>query len=107
MSVTIAAQFDAIDTLAADLLGLAAELSTEADECSRAADAMATAVDGTVGSRAASAGRAWSRLLDSLSQHVATCSTALYTVAAEYRAGDAALAQELGDARIAVVEGPR
>ena len=38
-----------------------------------------------------------------LSQHVATWSTALYTVAAEYRAGDAALAQGLGDGG----EGPR
>jgi hypothetical protein len=37
-------------------------------------------------------------LLESLSQHVASCSTALYTVAAEYRAGDAALAQRLGHA---------
>lgn len=87
---------DLVDGLAADLLGLAADLADEADECSRAAGSIETAVDGTVGERAASAGRSWSRLLECLSQQVAACSTALYTVAAEYRAADAALAQELG-----------
>jgi uncharacterized protein YukE len=98
VTTPIVVQPDVLDALAADLLGLAADLSTEADECSRAAGSMETAVDGSLGSRAASAGRSWSRLLESLSQHVVTCSTALYTVAAEYRAGDAALAQQLGHA---------
>lgn len=107
MTTPIAVQPDALDTLAADLLGLAADLSTEAGACSRAAGRMETAVGGTVGSRAASAGRAWSRLLESLSQHVATWSTALYTLAAEYRAGDAALAQGLGDATGAAGGWPR
>jgi uncharacterized protein YukE len=107
VTTPIVVQPDVLDTLAADLLGLAADLSTEADECSRAAGSLETAVEGTAGVRAASAGRSWSRLLQSLSQHVATCSTALYTVAAEYRAGDAALAHELGRAGVAGGEGER
>lgn len=107
MTTPIVVQPDVLDGFAADLLALAADLSTEADECSRAAGSMETAVDGTVGSRAVSAGRSWSRFLESLSQHVATCSTALYTVAAEYRAGDAALAHRLGDAQVVAGEGPR
>jgi uncharacterized protein YukE len=107
VTTPIVVQPDVLDALAADLLGLAADLSTEADECSRAASSMETAVDGAVGSRAVSAGRSWSRLLESLSQHVATWSTALYTVAAEYRAGDAALAQGVGRAGVAGGEGAR
>ncbi len=107
MTTPIVVQPDVLDALAADLLGLAADLSSGAGECDRAAGSMETAVDGPVGSRAASAGRSWSRLLESLSQHVATCATALHTVAAEYRAGDAALAQQLGDARSAAGAGPR
>jgi hypothetical protein len=107
VTTPIVVQPDVLEALAADLLGLAADLSTEADECSRAAGSVETAVDGTVGSRAASAGRSWSRLLESLSQQVAAWSTALYTVAAEYRAGDAAMAQGLGDVRVAAGGGPR
>jgi hypothetical protein len=107
VSTPIVVQPDVLDVLAADLLGLAADLSTQAHECSRAADSMETAVDGTVGSRAASAGRSWGRLLESLSEHVATFSTVLYTVAAEYRAGDAALAQGFGPAGGAGAVGAR
>jgi uncharacterized protein YukE len=107
VSTPIVVRPDVLDALAADLLGLAADLSTGADECDRAAGSMADAVDGTVGARAASAGRAWSRWLESVSQHVAGCSAALSTVAAEYRAGDAALAQHLGGAGAAGRDGLR
>lgn len=94
MSVIIVAP-DALDGWASDLLGLAADLAVEADECRGAAGAMPATVDGAVGSHAGAAARSWGRLLETLSQNVATCADALYAVAAEYRAVDAASAHGL------------
>jgi len=103
----IAVAPDVLDGLTTDLLGVAADLTAEADECERAGGLLATAVDGALADRAASVGRAWSRLLQALSEQVATVSAALYTVTGEYRAADAARAQELGDPAVAVGAGPR
>ncbi len=100
MSVTIAAHPDAIAALADDLIGLAAELSTEADASRRAGERMAVAVAGSVGSAASATGHSWAALLESLSQCAATWARALYTIALEYRAADVALAGELGEPQV-------
>ncbi|WNV76222.1 hypothetical protein [Geodermatophilus sp. DSM 44513] len=98
---------DAVDGLAAELLGLAAGLSTEADECDRAVGLLRSAAVGDLAAATATAGRAWSQVIGCLAQGNATFSSALYTVAAEYRAADAALAQHIGSSPAAEAAGPR
>ena len=56
MSGTIAAQFDAIDTLAAELAGLGAESAGQAQLCRSTAVSLGTAVSGGAAGSAGAAG---------------------------------------------------
>ncbi|WP_143425085.1 hypothetical protein [Geodermatophilus pulveris] len=98
---------DALDGLAAQLLGLAADLAAEADECTRAVGLLRSAAVGDLAAATATAGSAWSQVLGCLAQHDAAFSSALYAVAAEYRAADAALAQDIGGSPTTEAAGPR
>jgi len=97
---------DAVDGLATDLTGLAADLAREADACRSASTALDTALEGEAGAGAASAARAWAASLEALARQVGTISTALVTLAGEYRVVDATLAAGLGT-QPGAVGGPR
>lgn len=95
MSVTIAAQFDAIDTLAAELGGLAANLAGEAQLCRSTAVSLGTAVSGGAGERAGAAGSGWATALELLGQQTAALATTLSAAVDSYRMADATLADRV------------
>ncbi|SFK89061.1 hypothetical protein [Geodermatophilus ruber] len=95
MSVTIAAQFDAIDAMAAELAGLATELGDEAQLCRSTALFLETAVSGGAGERAGAAGRGWGRLLDLVAQQIGALAATLSAAVDSYRQADAALSDRL------------
>ncbi len=95
MSVTIAAQFDAIDTLAAELAGLAAELAGEAQLCRSTAVSLGTAVSGGAAGSAGAAGSGWGTALELLGQRTRALAATLSAAVDSYRAADAALADRV------------
>ena len=95
MSVTIAAQFDAIDTLAAELAGLAAELAGEGRLCRSTAVSLGTAVSGGAGERAGAAGSGWAGVLELLGQQTGALAATLSAAVDSYRTADAALADQV------------
>ena len=95
MSATIAAEFDAIDALAAELAGLAAELAGEARLCRSTAASLGTAVSGGVGESAGAAGSGWSTALELLGQQTGVLAATLSAAVDSYRAADAALADRV------------
>ena len=95
MSVTIAAQFDAIDTLAAELAGLAAELAGEAQLCRSTAVSLGTAVSGGAAESAGAAGSGWGTALELLGQQTRALAATLSAAVDSYRAADADLADRV------------
>ena len=95
MSVTIAAEFDAIDTLAAELAGLAAEWAGEAQLCRSTAVSLGTAVSGGAAEGAGAAGSGWGTALELLGQQTRALAATLSTAVDSYRAADAALADRV------------
>ena len=95
MSVTIAAQFDAIDALAAELAGLSAELAGEAQLCRSTAVSLGTAVSGGAGERAGAAGSGWATVLDLLGRQTGGLAATLSAVVDSYRTADATLADRV------------
>ena len=95
MSATIAAEFDAIDALAAELAGLAAELAGEARLCRSTAVSLGTAVSGGVGESAGAAGSGWGTALELLGQQAGVLAATLSAAVDSYRVADAALADRV------------
>jgi uncharacterized protein YukE len=95
VSVTIAAEFGAIDTLAAELAGLAAELAGEAQLCRSTAVSLGTAVSGGAGEGAGAAGSGWGTALELLGQQTRALAATLSAAVDSYRAADAALADRV------------
>ncbi len=91
MSATIAAEFGAIDVLAADLAGLAAELSADAQLCRSTAASLGTAVSGGAGKRAGATGSGWGTALELLGRQAGALAATLSAAVDSYRAADAAL----------------
>ncbi len=95
MSATIAAEFDVIDALAAELAGLAAELAEEARLCRSTAISLGTAVSGGAGDGAGAAGSGWGTALELLGQQTRALAATLSAAVDSYRAADAALADRV------------
>ncbi|SET50874.1 hypothetical protein [Geodermatophilus poikilotrophus] len=95
MSGTIAAQFDAVDALAAELAGLAAELAGEARLCRSTAVSLGTAVSGGAAESAGAAGSGWGTALALLGQQTGALAATLSAAVDSYRAADAALADRV------------
>lgn len=95
MSATIAAEFDAIDALAAELAGLAAELAGDAQLCRSTAVSLGTAVSGGAGQSAGAAGSGWGTALELLGQQTGVLAATLSAAVDSYRAADAALADRV------------
>ncbi len=95
MSGTIAAQFDAVDALAAELASLAAELAGEARLCRSTAVSLRTAVSGGAAESAGAAGSGWGTALELLGQQSGALAATLSAAVDSYRAADAALADRV------------
>jgi uncharacterized protein YukE len=95
VSGTIAAHFDAIDTLAAELAGLAAELAGEAQLCRSTAVSLGTAVSGGAAESAGAAGSGWGTALELLGKQTGALAATLSAAVDSYRAADAALADRV------------
>ena len=95
MSVTIAAQFDAIDTLAAELAGLAAELAAEAQLCRSTSVSLGTAVSGAAGERGGAAAAGWATVLELLGQQTGALAATLSAAVDSYRVADATLSDRV------------
>jgi uncharacterized protein YukE len=95
VSGTVAAEFDAIDTLAAELAGLAAELAGEGQLCRSTAVSLGTAVSGAAGQSAGAAGSGWGTALELLGQQTRALAATLSAAVDSYRAADAALADRV------------
>jgi hypothetical protein len=95
VSVTIAAQFDAIEALAAELDALAAELDDDARLCRSTAVSLGVAAGPDVGERAGAAGAGWGGLLDLVAQHTGALAGTLRSAVASYRLADAVLADRV------------
>jgi hypothetical protein len=95
VSVTIAAQLDAIDALAAELSALAAELDDDVELCRSTAVSLGAAVGGDAGERAGTAGSGWSALLDLVAQQTGVLAGTLHAAVDSYRLTDAVLADRL------------
>ncbi|NEK60541.1 hypothetical protein GCU56_22030 [Geodermatophilus sabuli] len=95
MSVTIAAQFDAIEALADELAALATELGAEAEQCRSTVAPLTTALSGTTGERAAAAGAGWGSLVGLLAQQTGALAATLDAAVTSYRLADAALSDRL------------
>ncbi len=95
MSTTIAAEFDAIDALAAELAGLAAELSGDAELCRSTAVSLGTAVSGGTGDRAGAAGAGWAATLELLGRQAGGLAATLSAAVDSYRMADATLADRV------------
>jgi hypothetical protein len=95
VSTTIAAEFDAIDALAAELAGLAAELSGDAQLCRSTAVSLGTAVSGGTGERAGAAGSGWAVTLELLGRRTGALAATLSAAVDSYRLADATLADRV------------
>ncbi|MGY1659818.1 hypothetical protein ACI78Q_01185 [Geodermatophilus sp. SYSU D00705] len=95
MSVTIAAQFDAIDALAAELTALAAELGDDARLCRSTAVSLRAAVSGETAARAEAAGSGWAGLLELLAEQTGALATTLSAAVDSYRLTDTVLADRV------------
>lgn len=95
MSATIAAQFEAIELLAGELAGLAAELTEDAQLCRSTAASLGTAVSGAAGERAGAAGSGWAAVLELLGRQTGALAGTLSAAVSSYRTADAALADRL------------
>ncbi|MGY1635693.1 hypothetical protein ACI78V_03460 [Geodermatophilus sp. SYSU D00742] len=95
MSVTIAAQLDAIDALASELGALAAELGEDAQLCWSTAVSLGAAVGGDVGERAGATGSGWAALLELVAQQTGVLAATLSAAVDSYRLTDAGLADRL------------
>lgn len=95
MSTTITAQFDAIELLAAELTGLAAELAGEAQLCRSTAVSLGTAVSGTTGEQAGAAGSGWAAVLELLGRQAGALAATLSAAVDSYRTADAVLADRV------------
>ena len=95
MSVTYAAEFEAINTLAAELASLAAELTGDAQLCRSTAVSLGTAVGGSAGERAGAVGSGWAALLELLGQQTGALAATLSAAVDSYRTADAALADQV------------
>lgn len=95
MSTTIAAEFDAMDALATELAGLAAELAEDAQLCRSTAVSLGTAVSGGVGQRAGAAGSGWAATLELLGRQAGALATTLSAAVDSYRMADATLADRV------------
>ena len=95
MSVTIAAELDAIEALAVELAGLATELGDDALLCRSTAVSLGTALPGGPGGPAADAGSGWSTVLDLLAQQTGALAATLRAAVTSYRLVDAALSDRL------------
>jgi hypothetical protein len=95
VSATIAAEFDAIDALAAELAGLAAELAGDAQLCRSTAVSLGTAVSGPAGEGAGAAGSGWGTALELLGLQTGALAATLSAAVDSYRAADAALADRV------------
>jgi hypothetical protein len=99
VSVTIAAQLDAIDALADELALLAAELGEEAQLCRSTAVSLEAALGGQVGDRAGTAGAGWAQVLDLLAGQTGSLATTLHETVRSYRMTDASLADRVLERR--------
>jgi uncharacterized protein YukE len=95
VSTTIAAEFDAIDALAAELEGLAAELSRDAQLCRSTAVSLGTAVSGGTAERAGATGSGWAATLELLGHQVGALAATLSAAVDSYRMADATLADRV------------
>jgi hypothetical protein len=95
VSLTIAAQLDAIDAMADELAGLATELVAEAALCRSTAVSLGAAVTGDVGHRAGAAGIGWGTLIDLVAQRTGALATTLHEAVDSYRLVDAAISDRL------------
>jgi uncharacterized protein YukE len=95
VSTTIAAEIDAIDALAAELAGLAAELSGDAQLCRSTAVSLGTAVSGGAGERAGAAGSGWAATLELLGRQAGALAATLSAAVDSYRMADATLADRV------------
>jgi uncharacterized protein YukE len=95
VSLTIAAQLDAIDAMADELAGLATQLGSEADLCRSTAVSLGASVTGEAGYRAEAAGAGWGALLDLVTQRTGTLAATLHETVDSYRLADAALSDRL------------
>ena len=95
MSTTIAAEFDAIDALATELTGLAAELSGDAQLSRSTAVSLGTAVSGVAGERAGAAGSGWTGVLERLGRQTGALAATLSAAVDSYRMADATLADRV------------
>ncbi len=95
MSVTIAAQLDDVQALAAELGVLAADLGEDAVLCRATAVSLDVALGGTAGERAGAAATGWATLLDLLAARTAALAGTLRAAVASYRQADAALSDRL------------
>ena len=105
MSVTIAVQLDTVESLAAELAALAAELEGDAGLCRSTARSLGTAVSGHAGERAEAAGAGWGTLVELIAQETSALATALTAAVASYRLADAALSDRL--LALGTAPGPR
>jgi uncharacterized protein YukE len=95
VSTSIVAEFEVIDALAAELAGLAAELSGDAQQCRSTAVSLGTAVSGGVGERAGAAGSGWATTLELLGRQAGALAATLSAAVDSYRMADATLADRV------------
>jgi hypothetical protein len=95
VSVTIAAQFQAIEALADELAVLATDLGDEGELCRAVVGPLAAALPGVTGEQAAVAGAGWSSVVDLLAQQTGALATTLEAAVASYRMADAELSDRL------------
>jgi uncharacterized protein YukE len=95
VSTPIVAEFDVIDALAAELAGLAAELSGDAQLCRSTAVSLGTAVSGGTGERAGAAGAGWAATLELLGREAGALAATLSAAVDSYRMADATLADRV------------
>ena len=107
MCSTISVQLDAVEALAAELGGLAAELDDEADLCRSAARSLSSALHGHEGWTAGATATAWGSLVTVVAARTSAVAATLTRATAAYRAADAALSEEIGARGHGVLEGPR
>jgi hypothetical protein len=96
MSALISIQLDAVESLAAELASLAATLGDEVHLCTSTAASLGTALGGTTGEWAASAGHGWAGLLGVLADRTGAIATTLSSAVVAYRSADGLLSQRMG-----------
>ena len=104
---TIAVQLDAVESLAAELATLAAELSDEAALCRSTAASLYTALAGDEGWSAGAAASAWATLTDVVAARSGAVAGSLVAAVVAYRAADEAMAQRIVSGRPHAPGAPR